>query len=263
MSASPLRLLSEASLRSLAASLRQGSLSHGITRSALEQLVGVQSPQAKALFEELATQGFSSQQTATLIDAVADDRAQSRVASDEVSLIMSGPEVPGVPTADTAAAVQTLIQAAASEILIVGYVVRKGRALFQRLADRMVANPDLRVSLILNIARSQNDTSLDSEIVRRFVMDFRKREWPGDALPAIYYDPRALTEKPADRASLHAKCVIVDRREAIVTSANFTEAAHHRNIEAGVILKSPALAVRLADYFNALIHAGALLCATR
>lgn len=254
MSPSPLRLLSEASLRSLAASLRQGSLSHGITRSALEQIVGVQSPEVKALIEVLASQGFSSQQTATLIDAVADDRSQFRASADEVSLIMSGPDVPGVPTADTAAAVQTLIQGAESEILVVGYVVRKGRALFHRLVDRMAAKPDLRVSMILNIARSQGDTSLDSEIVRRFVMDFQKREWPGEVLPAIYYDPRALTEKPADRASLHAKCVIVDRREAIITSANFTEAAHHRNIEAGVVLRSAAHAGRLADYFDGMIR---------
>ena len=263
MSLSSLHLLSEATLRSLAAALRQGSLSQGVTRSTLGQIVGMQSPEVKVLIEGLAAQGFTSQQTATLIDAVADDRSQPRAASDEVNLIMSGPDVPGVPTADTAAAVQTLIQGAESEILIVGYVVRNGRALFQRLVDRMATKPELRVSLILNIARSQGDTSLDSEIVRRFVMDFQKREWPGEVLPIIYYDPRALAEKPADRASLHAKCVIVDRREAIVTSANFTEAAHHRNVEAGVILRSPALSAMLTDYFNALIQTGALRCATK
>jgi phosphatidylserine/phosphatidylglycerophosphate/cardiolipin synthase-like enzyme len=34
-------------------------------------------------------------------------------------------------------------------------------------------------------------------------------------------------------ASLHAKCVIVDRSRALVTSAHFTDAAQRKNIEVG------------------------------
>ena len=54
------------------------------------------------------------------------------------------------------------------------------------------------------------------------------------------------------RGSLHAKCVVVDRSTALVTSANFTEAAQHRNIEAGLLIRHqgiqrrfPALSERL------------------
>jgi phosphatidylserine/phosphatidylglycerophosphate/cardiolipin synthase-like enzyme len=78
-------------------------------------------------------------------------------------------------------------------------------------------------------------------------------------LPEVYYDPRSLDREITAQSRLHAKCVVVDRRVAFVTSANFTEAAHERNIEAGVLIQSPRFASRLADHFDALAHAGKLL----
>ena len=53
------------------------------------------------------------------------------------------------------------------------------------------------------------------------------------------------------RASLHAKCVVVDKELAFVSSANFTEAAQTKNIEVGVTLRSAAFAKRLAEHFEA------------
>jgi phosphatidylserine/phosphatidylglycerophosphate/cardiolipin synthase-like enzyme len=40
---------------------------------------------------------------------------------------------------------------------------------------------------------------------------------------------------------LHAKCIVVDGRHALVTSANSTEAASQRTIEAGVLLVDTGL----------------------
>ncbi len=76
-------------------------------------------------------------------------------------------------------------------------------------------------------------------------------------LPAIYYDPETL-RRGVKQASLHAKCVVVDRRWAFVTSANFTEAAQERNIEAGVLLEHARLAETLAGQFEALTKSGRL-----
>ncbi|MGH9321370.1 MAG: phospholipase D-like domain-containing protein [Vicinamibacteria bacterium] len=59
--------------------------------------------------------------------------------------------------------------------------------------------------------------------------------------------------------SLHAKCVVVDDRLSLVTSANFTEAAHWRNIEAGVLVDDPRFAVNLRSQFDRLIAEGLLL----
>ena len=39
--------------------------------------------------------------------------------------------------------------------------------------------------------------------------------------------------------------MIVDRRIAVITSANFTEAAHTKNIEAGVLIRYEPFGARL------------------
>jgi phosphatidylserine/phosphatidylglycerophosphate/cardiolipin synthase-like enzyme len=60
----------------------------------------------------------------------------------------------------------------------------------------------------------------------------------------------------AKRASLHAKCVVVDEQMAFVSSANFTEAAQERNIEVGVLVRSQVLSTQIARHFDALVAAG-------
>src|SRR5208282_5523032 len=116
----------------------------------------------------------------------------------------------------------------------------------------------LHVIFCLDLPRRHGDTSLESEIVRRFARDFREKHWPWPNPPELYYDPRSLSENPQQRSSLHAKCVIADRARAIITSANFTEAAWLRNIELGVLVSYQPLAARLAAYFDGLIAAALL-----
>ena len=53
---------------------------------------------------------------------------------------------------------------------------------------------------------------------------------------------------------MHAKCIVIDGREAFVTSANFTEAAQERNIELGLLVKSPPIAEQIENHFTALIQ---------
>ena len=77
-------------------------------------------------------------------------------------------------------------------------------------------------------------------------------------MPAIYYDPRALRLEMNERASLHAKAIIVDGRKVFITSANFTEAAQERNIEVGLKLEETSLATQLTRHFQGLRDAGVL-----
>jgi len=76
-------------------------------------------------------------------------------------------------------------------------------------------------------------------------------------MPALFYDPRSLASGEGPRASLHAKCVVVDGVRASIGSANQTEAAQQRNIEIGVIV-SGAIAETLERHFDALIAGGHL-----
>lgn len=97
----------------------------------------------------------------------------------------------------------------------------------------------------------------------RLVLDFaqkiRREIWPGRRLPSFYYDPRSLDPDRKRRAVLHAKAVLVDARYALLTSANFTQAAQLRNIEAGVLLDDPRLATRLTQQFDKLVEGGVFL----
>ena len=159
---------------------------------------------------------------------------------------------------DTAVVVREMFQAARESVLVAGYAVYQGRVVFKALAERMDQNPHLDVQMYLDIQRPQHDHSSPSDLVRRFSERFARHEWPGQRFPKLFYDPRSLETETARRASLHAKCVVVDQEVAFVSSANFTEAAQTKNIEVGILLRSSAFARRLAEHFEILASAHAV-----
>jgi phosphatidylserine/phosphatidylglycerophosphate/cardiolipin synthase-like enzyme len=79
----------------------------------------------------------------------------------------------------------------------------------------------------------------------------------------VVYDPRALGEGESARASMHAKCVVIDGHTAFVGSAVLTEAAQQRNIEVGLIVRTPEVAYALKAHFDALIRHGFLKALAR
>ena len=139
--------------------------------------------------------------------------------------------------------VRELFHTANKSVMLAGYAVYQGHMVFRALADRMEQIPDLNVRMFLDVRRPDGDACSEAEIVRRFAARFKEKDWPGTRLPELYYDPRAVDLDPHRRASLHAKCIVVDEMQAFISSANFTEAAHLRNIEVGRLVRSPALAL--------------------
>ena len=250
---SSLHDMSVADLRNFAVSLREGPLSAGISSHLLRQVTGHHASAVSLDLEKLLSEGWTTAQMALLADAIAEAKESNQKPCDLIDLVLSGPDIPGVPTSDTAAVVRSMIESANTEIMLVGYAVHNGKRLFEPLVQRMRALPSLKVRFCLDISRKMTDTSLSSEIVRRFGRDFREKHWPWPELPEVFYDPRAIAPTTGERASLHAKCVIVDRKAALVTSANFTQAAQEKNIEAGVLVRDSGFVNRLSDHFDALI----------
>jgi phosphatidylserine/phosphatidylglycerophosphate/cardiolipin synthase-like enzyme len=73
------------------------------------------------------------------------------------------------------------------------------------------------------------------------------------------YDPRGPEKSPDSPACQHAKCILVDGVTAFITSANFTESAHERNIELGVLFReNPRVAESIRTKFESLIQNGFL-----
>ena len=102
------------------------------------------------------------------------------------------------------------------------------------------------------------DAARKDALLRRFAERFMRQEWPGPRMPELFYDPRSLAGGDGPRASLHAKCVVVDGAKAFIGSANLTEAAQLRNIEIGIVTADSAIAAAIERHINALIEAGHL-----
>ncbi len=246
-----LHKLTTAGLRDLAALCRQRPGADSLPTHALQQLAGSElGNELGQCLRDVLQQGWRTEQVATLADTIADARLKSPAFDQLFDLVLSGPEAPGIATRDTAAVMHSLLAEAKQEVLLVGYTIHNAKQLFEPLALRLEVEPGLRVWCCLDIKRERNDTSPPSEIVRRFAHDFATRHWPWNPKPEVYYDPRSLEPHGQRRSSLHAKCVVVDRRAALITSANFTEAAQERNIECGVIIRSTTQVERIHFYFD-------------
>lgn len=195
---------------------------------------------------------------AILVDALARQRENDDDITRSVQLVLSGPEVPGVPTADTGATMRRMFREATQELLLVGYAVHNAQSLFEEIAERMRTHAGLRVTMCLDIQPPYREIFDEAEVVRTFGWEFRQRHWPWEPLPELLHFRRSLTQSGEGRASLHTKCVVVDRAAVLVTSANFTEAAQKRNIEAGLLLRHPPTARKVAAYVAGLRQSGEL-----
>src|SRR5690606_12496810 len=117
--------------------------------------------------------------------------------------------------------------AAQTEIIILGYELTD-RDLIAMLAAAAVRG--ISVIMIFDRGRGAAIRALES--------------WPSGApSPKVFHDRVRIESAPY--ASMHAKCLLVDGRDLLVTSANFTFHGLHGNIEIGIRLSgSPAAEAR-------------------
>jgi len=248
-------------LDTLAAALRSGRLIPPFTEPAVGWIV--HGSLAESVTEDLtalADSGFDGKHISILLDALRTERQTSKRPDEIIDLVTTGPEAPGITNRDTSVVVRELFAEAETSVLVAGYAVYQGDQVFLALAERMEATPSLDVKFFLNIQRPDNDTSADSILVRRFMNRLSSHQWPkGCRLPNVYYDPRSLALDK--RSSLHAKCVVVDKKIVFVSSANFTNAGQERNIEVGLLVRSHILARQLTAHFSKLCESGLMQAA--
>lgn len=243
-------------LEQLSAALRSGRLRLPLTAFGLRRFVSRDfADSISSELQERADRGYSTTQLADLADVIIHDRAEQGSARDLLDLVWTGPEAGGIANRDTGVVVRELFHCANKSVMIAGYAVYQGHLVFRALADRMEQMPQISVRMFLDVRRPDGDASSEAELVRRFAARFKEKDWPGKCLPELYYDPRSIDIDPRRRASLHAKCIVVDEMQAFISSANFTEAAQLRNIEVGVLIRSPALSLQLIQHFETLAAA--------
>jgi hypothetical protein len=257
---STLWLLTTEDLQQLAAALRSGRLVPPINSLLLRRYIPASlADRVAAELRQRIEEGFRPDHLADVLDILSQDCRARPVAEDLIDLVWTGPEAEGIVNRDTGVVVREMFQTAKKSVLVAGYAVYQGHVIFKTLAERMDQDSRLRVQMFLDVQRPWNDTSSASELVRRFSEEFTREQWPGQRRPEMFYDPRSLETENERRASLHAKCIVVDNEQAFVTSANFTTAAQQKNIEVGVLIRSKSFAATLSAHFQTPAAAGLLV----
>jgi len=255
---SALLRVSSSALRSLADSINGGRLPPPFSPISLQRYLPQSecSPVAEEL-HSFSSAGVKSPEIAHCLYLLADAKVASEKAADKVELVWSGPEMPGAGSRDTSVVVRELFSVAELSVLVAGFSISHGNQIFSALAERMIQVPTLRVRMFLNVSRD-DDRASNEEILNSFYTSFKAKHWPWENLPQAFYDPRALDINFSRRASLHAKCLVVDSLKCFVSSANFTESGQARNIEVGILIEDRNLAASIHDQFESLVTYGLL-----
>jgi phosphatidylserine/phosphatidylglycerophosphate/cardiolipin synthase-like enzyme len=217
--------------------------------------------QTTHVLNALHHQGMTAEHIALMLRLLVTERRSAQTQRNQVELVWTGLETPGMESRDTQVVVQEMFNRAEQSVLISTYAIdqdQKAQSLFDGLAQKMDRSPQLNVQMFLNIQRRYGDQTEEIKLLQTFAHRFRQHIWHGKRLPKLFYDPRSLSSQPGSKACLHAKCVIVDDLYLFITSANFTEAAHQRNLEAGVLLMDAIAARAMKRQFTGLLQSGRL-----
>ena len=197
---------------------------------------------------------WTAESLAAAIEWVEAERARAAALRPRVVSTHPGVAEPGF--VDTSVVLRRLLQNAKSEVLIAGFRVTDRTLLahlFRREAER------LHIQLFFHLdgevdprgwKRKQRGPIDPEAYPSWWWREFLAEVWPLKILPPQgFYSPLTLTNSDGYR-SMHIKTVVVDRRQWLVTSANFTDRGQHRNMELGVLIAEEAAAERVIHHFE-------------
>lgn len=158
-----------------------------------------------------------------------------RGASTKTQVVWSGPEVEGSYVRATREVVREIVRNAKKELIVVGYWLagrEDGEGIIQELIQ-LISEAVLR-GVVLTVVLDERERS-DGTDNRRILEDL----WPSSTpFPRLLTWRLPLGEK---HLKLHAKVMVADENDALVTSANLTWYAMDRNIEMGIrVIGQPA-----------------------
>ena len=164
-------------------------------------------------------------------------------ASATVDVVITGPASPEAPVRLTSEVVRQMIDGAQQRVMLVSYAAYQMPSIIAAL-DKAAAR-GVRVDLILESAEFLEGGGGAAAYAR-----YRTYQWP-------------IEQREPPDAKLHAKAVIVDARDVLLTSANMTNAAYDKNIELGVLCRGGTTAQRIQRHFESLISRGVLTETTK
>lgn len=171
--------------------------------------------------------------------------------SPDIQLVWTGPDTPTESPRDTLPQMLEMIGRAESSILLVTFAAFKATSIM--VALKAAADKGVKLQIIVESA-DDSAGQLSHDSWKAFPSSFIKSGyvwfWP------IVKRPTNLKGKPG---KLHAKCLVIDNREVLVSSANLTDDAMERNIEVGIQCVNSSIASQLRAKFEALTEHGQLV----
>lgn len=161
-----------------------------------------------------------------------------------VELVWTGPKTGLIPARRTEQVILEVIDSAATEIFLVTYVFYRASSVVAALnaaVDRGVSTNVLMESC------TEHGGAVKGDSVKSIA-----EAVPGAAV-YVWDPPSKSTGGEALSASVHAKCVVADKKLAFITSANLTSAALERNMELGLVIRGGSVPERLQSHLNALV----------
>jgi phosphatidylserine/phosphatidylglycerophosphate/cardiolipin synthase-like enzyme len=211
--------------RQLAAALRDGG---GALQSLRTHAVLPASAAAVRTALDLTTQGDGPYAAGALVG-----RLEALDQQPQVTPVWTGPESDRGHGRLTLAVVAELIDEARHEILLASYATIPGQNV--RRALEAAADRDVNITLLLE--RNADNPNFNGHGDPFPGLAARRLAWPADARPA--------------GASMHAKVLVVDRRTALVGSANLTGHALERNLECGLLVRGGRVPALLTEHILA------------
>lgn len=226
-------------LLSLAAGLQAGEVHLDATAGTLQSRLGVPSARLGPIRRLLAL-AEDPELLATMIHVAVRTAERVRETAPSVEIAATQPGSRG-RSRTTGGVARDIVGGAENYLLVVGYSVTADASL-AGLAARTVgamgkaATRGVAVTAILHREESNRAAIL--------------RAWPQSAPPPRFY---TWPEQPNDAmAKMHAKVLVADARDALVTSANLTYHGFAGNVEMGVRITG-APAKTIADVFETLL----------
>jgi len=214
--------------------------------TALTKLTGVLSKESLVRLKKgLKGTATSARELALALSSTAAG-IESGKASPDIQLVWTGPDTPKASPRDTLPQMLEMIGRAESSILLVTFAAFKAAAIMNALQESATKGVKLRI-VVETADDSAGQLSHDAwkAFPKSLIQSGSVWLWPLEKRPK---NPKGKPGK------LHAKCLVIDQREVLVSSANLTDDAMHRNIEVGIRCLNRTLAQALGDKFEALIQ---------
>jgi phosphatidylserine/phosphatidylglycerophosphate/cardiolipin synthase-like enzyme len=157
-----------------------------------------------------------------------------------IDVVWTGPGSEVTTSRLTSEAIATMLDAARSEILLIGYAVHDQPRVAAALQDAAARG----VGITLLLERHEDNSGYSSPHSPFGEVPATRLAWPRQHRPL--------------GAALHAKVLVVDRTSALVGSANITGRALESNLECGILIRGGSEPAAICDHIASLRLRGTL-----